>query len=195
MKTRVPGYTQRFFMLVLMGGVVVASPSWARKGQGKRLQDDPVRMMSSTERGSGVNMHMAPGLLSYGSSFSLGLVASPSLSVLLLMTDKVWVDLFGGIEGTSPFTNIGFGVLGKVLLAGKKELGFYVGSGVNLGAAQNVFFANLLGVAGVVFTPGGSLDRLLITFDAGPALQVTPLTNLTVSPYSLLLGLGLHYEI
>lgn len=103
-------------------------------------------------------------------AFATGTV-NPGLSALFNFSDKVGLQVYAAIDGTTP--KFGFGVGGniKVSVIGNSTKGFHIGGGFGLGStlAAGTFFANIYGLLGLHFP---IVDSVMVVADGGVGVTI-----------------------
>ena len=103
-------------------------------------------------------------------NFATG-TTNPGLSALIGFNDKVALQLYAAIDGTTP--KFGFGVGGnvKVNVVGNWNKGFHLGGGFGLGStvAAATFYAQIYGLLGLHWQP---VDGVMVIADGGLGITI-----------------------
>lgn len=123
---------------------------------------------------------------------SLLTVSSPSLSTWHRLGHDSVVQSYFNVSGTSPGLSLSAGGAYKLMVHQFRNTNLYLGGGAGLGLVVDDLYFSLAALGGFQFTIP-SVSNLLISVDAGPAIQVIDGTaNLIISAPGVI-GLSLHY--
>lgn len=136
------------------------------------------------------------GSLWYGIATDTGItrsVGTPSISLLIKMGSKLFLQTYTNIQSTSPF-NLGVGAAVKYNAVGSNSRGMHLVGGFGLGTtgAAETFFFNFLAGAGL---HAEVVDGLLLSADTGLIVAVGGGTQVLLGGVAPQLGLSLHVEL
>lgn len=130
------------------------------------------------------------------SSDSTAAVIGPGLSALFVFNDKLALQTYLALGGTSPFL-FGAGGQLKFNVAGTQQKGFHLGGGFGIGSISaalggTTVVANIYLGVGLHFTVA---DNVMVIADGSAAVRVGGGTTFTVGTNGTLLGLSLLYRL
>ncbi len=127
-------------------------------------------------------------------TFATGTTA-PGLTGLIGFSDKLGLQMYLAIDGTTPKFGFGVGANIKYNAVGNWNKGFHIGGGFGLGStvAAATFYANIYGLMGLHWQP---TDGILLSADGGLGITiVSGATTMKLGTTSPMLGASILFRL